>query len=819
MNPVINFQKPMAANGFTPNGVHNPAARRPAPSPGFDWLGAIVRRKSILIFMLALSGLLGYLYFLQQPKVFASHMKLMIWTQAPPRLINGETTTVTNNGVSVGKHVNLLKSEVVLTKAVEDGGLRSLPIFANMPEPQFALKSDAVLEVEPVEGAEETLNLTARGAVPEDLPTILTSIALAYQDILSEDSAAISKSSMSLIEKLQQQLTDEKSASEERYFELVQSLGLSPDPNTGQYANPFVARVAELTDQKAEREREFRDINERIHSVRDIQKLPADQRGELLRVLAIEGAKYLDITAPTDASKSGGLTVADSIEERRLLLQKLDSRMQLLEEKQTELMLKYNRARRSFGDKHPSVTDIVAEMESHNSLMKTLLEQQSRLQTEIVKMAEANNAADKVEKPSALATLSTFDSDVIQIYLASLNREGERLKNSLEGYNQEIAAMEAKAATVQGEIEELNLLGKRIQEKDKYIRDIVDQMSALSLLASNHSSTKVRVIDPPGVGYQVEPVLLKTLALFLFGGGLLGMAIIALLDWSDLSFRGPAEIKEKLGIPVISRIEKMDRPFQKSEQGSNRIITIEKPKSPTSEAYRACRTAMLFMSKQQNMKTFLITSPITGDGKSTTALNLAVSFAQGGMKTVIVDADLRRPRVDQYLGVEMSPGLKNFSLGEATVEEIIRPSEKQPNLSVVTAGRHFSNPSEFLDSASFDEFMNHLRSNFDIVIIDSPPVLPVADAMTLATRCDGVMLVIKIRKGVVLSSEKAVESLRQVDANLLGVIVNQVERQTHYSEYGRYGYSGYGGYSYYASRYYDKQNSKYYEPDKVGSKN
>ncbi|MFN9911983.1 MAG: hypothetical protein ACK53L_05345, partial [Pirellulaceae bacterium] len=94
--------------------------------------------------------------------------------------------------------------------------------------------------------------------------------------------------------------------------------------------------------------------------------------------------------------------------------------------------------------------------------------------------------------------------------------------------------------------------------------------------------------------------------------------------------------------------------------------------------------------------------------------------------------------------------------------------------------------------------MNHLRSNFDIVIIDSPPVLPVADAMTLATRCDGVMLVIKIRKGVVLSSEKAVESLRQVDANLLGVVVNQVERQTHYSEYGRYGYSGYGGYSYYA---------------------
>ncbi|MFN9917436.1 MAG: CpsD/CapB family tyrosine-protein kinase, partial [Pirellulaceae bacterium] len=163
--------------------------------------------------------------------------------------------------------------------------------------------------------------------------------------------------------------------------------------------------------------------------------------------------------------------------------------------------------------------------------------------------------------------------------------------------------------------------------------------------------------------------------------------------------------------------------------------------------------------------------------------------------------------------------LKSFALGEATIEEIVRPSGKQPNLSVVTAGKSFSNPSEFLDSPAFDEFLTHLRSHFDIVIIDSPPVLPVADAMTLATRCDGVMLVIKIRKGVVLSSEKAVESLRQVEANVLGVIVNQGERQSHYSEYGRYGYSGYGGYTYYAGRYYDKQNSKYYEPDKVGSKN
>ncbi len=91
------------------------------------------------------------------------------------------------------------------------------------------------------------------------------------------------------------------------------------------------------------------------------------------------------------------------------------------------------------------------------------------------------------------------------------------------------------------------------------------------------------------------------------------------------------------------------------------------------------------------------------------------------------------------------------------------------------------------------------------MIIDSPPVLPVADAMSLSSLADGVILVLKIRKGVVLSSEKAVETLRSVNANLIGVMVNQVEKLSHYSDYGKYGYNGYGGYSYYATRYYDKQ--------------
>ena len=287
-----------------------------------------------------------------------------------------------------------------------------------------------------------------------------------------------------------------------------------------------------------------------------------------------------------------------------------------------------------------------------------------------------------------------------------------------------------------------------------------------------------------------------------------------MLDWSDLSYRSPEEIKERLGLPVVARISKIAQSGKFREGHAETLVTVRKPQSPVSEAYRACRTAMLFMAKQQNLKTFLITSAAAGDGKSTTSLNLAMCFAQGGLKTVIVDADLRRPRCHAYLGVEPSPGLKDYSVGDATAEQIIRVTELHPNLSVVTAGRHFSNPSQFIDSLQFEEFLQGLRERFDIVIIDSPPVLPVADSLALASRCDGVLLVMKIRKGVVLSSQKACESLRSVNANLLGVVVNHVERMSHYSDYGKYGYNGYGGYAYYAGRYYGKQNDAYYESEK-----
>ncbi len=789
-----------ATNG---HGTRMNAMRRAPKSQGYDWLGAVLRRKGILLFSIAVSAILGYLYFLRQPKVYASSLKLMIWTQVPPRLTDSDPNI---QPVSTGKYVHLMSGQTVLEKAVEKGDLNSLRTFGGNAS-GYWLKG--MLQISPVDGAADTLWITARGPVPEELPVILTAVVASFEDELSKGSAAFNKDAEDLFKSMQEKLLSEKSTTEERFRELIQKLGISPDPNTRQYANPYDQPIAELKALKQDAERELRDANERLSNMADVFKQPPQTRGDSLRVLAIEASKYLDIQMKTDAS--GNISNDETESEVAARIAKVQARVESLEERLEELRLEQSRIRRTVGDKHPSATAISEKCKFHAAQLNTQQELLRQLKSDVLKKEKTNlNAAPKNAENAGM-NITNSDVDLIKFFEATLDRAVKRLNNSIASLDNDIAELEKKAEDIRGDVEELNVMSQRIRDTDQDLKQTLDKLSTLTVFASNYNGTKVTTVDRPGVGGQVEPKLYTIMASFIFSGGLIGFALVALLDWADLSYRNPEEIKERLGLPVVARISKMDHSGRFKDGHAETLVTVDKPKSPVAEAYRACRTAMLFMARQQNLKCFLITSPAAGDGKSTTSLNLAMCFAQGGLKTVIVDADLRRPRCHAYMGLEPSPGLKDFSVGDATAEGIVRQTSLHQNLHIVTAGRHFSNPSQFIDSAQFADFLHGLREKFDIVIVDSPPVLPVADAMALSSVCDGVLLVIKIRKGVVLSSEKACDTLRSVNANILGVVVNQVEKMSHYSDYGKYGYNGYGGYAYYAGRYYGKANDKYYE--------
>ena len=405
--------------------------------------------------------------------------------------------------------------------------------------------------------------------------------------------------------------------------------------------------------------------------------------------------------------------------------------------------------------------------------------------------------------------MRTRDQETLQLYTAALLNQRERAKYTLDKLSEDITDLSEKSNQIAGDITELNMLRDQIDERRESVTQILEKLSAMRVVSGNYSTTKVKIIDEASSPEQVYPKLWKFLAVGLFVGGLLGACLAVLIDHSDLAFRTPIDIQESLNVPVICKVPRIRKGrVSKDFVGSPMLITAYNSNSSVSETFRAARTSLLFSAAQSGSKVFMFTSPSPGDGKSTTIANLAISLAQTNKRVCLVDADYRRPRVQQNFGVQFEPGGMQYLMGESSLDEALRPCEFQNNLTLLTSGGRPKNPGELVASNGFADMISELRSRFDIVLIDSPPVIPVADATSLSAVVDGIVLVLRIRRGVILSARKAKERLDMVQANLMGVVVNGMDENIYYNEYGTY-YRGayYSGYNY--GRYYDRQYSDY----------
>jgi capsular exopolysaccharide synthesis family protein len=215
-------------------------------------------------------------------------------------------------------------------------------------------------------------------------------------------------------------------------------------------------------------------------------------------------------------------------------------------------------------------------------------------------------------------------------------------------------------------------------------------------------------------------------------------------------------------------------------------------KSVVAEAYRTIRTAIFFGAPKDEARTILVTSPAPGDGKSTLASNLAITMAQAGQKTLIIDADFRKPVQHKIFEVDDDRGLSGVLAGRDTIEQVIRPGPVE-GLEIMACGLEVPNPSELLNSDACNETLKALCERYDRIVIDSPPVAPVADSQILAAVCDITLLVVRAEKSTRRQAQHARDSLLSVGARLLGAIVNDVSQKG-----GQYGY--YSSYGYYGNR-------------------
>lgn len=246
-----------------------------------------------------------------------------------------------------------------------------------------------------------------------------------------------------------------------------------------------------------------------------------------------------------------------------------------------------------------------------------------------------------------------------------------------------------------------------------------------------------------------------------------GTGVALLRSTLDNRIRGEVDLRRVTDSPVLGGIAFDQDAMRKP------LLTQAIPQSPRAESFRQLRTNFQFANFSASSNSVLVTSSLPGEGKSTTATNLAIALAQAGQTVCLIDADLRRPKVDDYLGLERNAGLTTALVGAAEVNDLLQPWG-EGNLFVLTAGGIPPNPSELLGSVEMKELVARLEISFDSVIIDAPPLLPVTDAAVLSQHVGGVIVVVGSQKLKRLDLTKALNSLDLVGANVLGVVLNRL---------------------------------------------
>jgi tyrosine-protein kinase Etk/Wzc len=283
----------------------------------------------------------------------------------------------------------------------------------------------------------------------------------------------------------------------------------------------------------------------------------------------------------------------------------------------------------------------------------------------------------------------------------------------------------------------------------------------------------------------------------------MGLGLALFVERLDNSLKSIEDV-ERTGLSILGSIpmiktnnHKKTRQVEKEEDYqvktiASNLVTHFEPKSPISEAYRTFRTNLHFARLDNPMRTILVTSSGPGEGKSTTVANLAITMAQMGTKTILVDSDLRRPVIHSIFGLQRAPGLTNYLAGNVPLQEIIQPTPIE-NLSILTCGVLPPNPSELLGSKKMRELLEELKGRYEMILFDSPPVIAVTDAAVLSTSIDGVALVVSSGYTSKEALVRAVTLLENVKGRLLGGVLNKIKVESIYGSYHYYYYYHYYG--------------------------
>ena len=499
--------------------------------------------------------------------------------------------------------------------------------------------------------------------------------------------------------------------------------------------------------------------------------------------------------AAVSAAESGDvLSIAPnpSIQEARTNLLRrqaeLEKRIEDIDRRKKEAEEKRENLRATYTDEYKDVKAVTAQINELES-------QKTRLTKEVSEKIKFED--EKLEKNARKEVLTSLRSQ-----LGAAQQREERARVAY--------AQAAAQANVEGQAEtRLTTLKREIETNRNLLDTYTQRQKEQELAISGGRPNNIKISSHATVpGGPIGPQRLRNIIIALLLSLAFGVGLAFLMDYLDDSVRTSEDVSRHLGLPTLALIphhsftdKKGLSLIPKNGNGNGNgnlspsaLIAFEERNSPMAEAYRHLRTSLLFSSAGKPPQTILVTSSQPSEGKTTTAINMAITLAQGDADVIIIDCDLRRPRLHNHFGLSNTHGLTNYLSGEKSTDNLIKTSPLLPRLKIITSGPIPPNPAELLSSNEMKNMLQFLRGRFKHVIIDSPPALSFTDAAILSTVVDGVVLVAMTGKSSIHLMRQFKLRLSAIGARIYGVVLNGVK-------------AGSMDYDYYGTGYYDYYHS------------
>ena len=726
----------------------NPLAEPEVGSPNMDGPAEGMQTNSLaiawqarwLLMLTVLVGIGAAWVLLQRAEPRYTSMSRLYIERSLPKILTADTQFADSTSY-LYTQAELLRSTPVLAAVVDDPANRSLETFrdpARADNPVGFLFKALQIEVGQ---NDDIINVALELPSAEEAAQIVNAVVDAY---ISEYAEKRRKDTVEVLNILrsEKQDRDAELAEQLQKLEVFRNQNAALAVQVGE-ENVISSRFAALAKELDRVELELLDAKARHHRTQQMFETPSQ------RVFLFELASAQNSV----------------VQEMRMENQLLVS----LEEQVQNIELQINELRATWGDGHARVK---TALQSREALEQRRAEQQTAI----------------TERKEAIIT--AYVETIAQQYHL-LEQKREELQRS---YDQQFKL----AMQVSSQAAKLKTLEDGLERTIRLV-DILDERIKEVNLSEDVGAMNVNIMEVARPSLQASyPVPARFLAIGAFLGGLLGFGLAWLRDLLDHRLKSIDEITATLQLPVLGAL-----PL--SAERDNRHLTgrvvVERPRSVAAEAFRTLRTAIHFGLTRDEAKVIAVTSPSPGDGKSTMASNLALVMAQADQRVLLIDADMRKPKQHEIFGVSAQRGLSAVLAERQPAEDFIVPVESS-TLELLPCGSCPSNPVELLNNGFFAEFLEDLKSKYDKIVIDAPPVMPVADARVIAAQTEATILVLRADRSTRRLSLAARDELWRVRAQRLGIVVNAVPGRKQADYASGYGY-GYGSYGYTSGGYSD----------------